>query len=42
MNDKIDDYKRNLYSRKYNDTTKEDLDKISELKNNKNTDLENN
>jgi len=42
MNDKIDDYKRNLYSRKYNDTTKEDLDKISELKNNKNTDLEDN
>ncbi len=32
MKDKIDDYKQNLYSRKYRDTSKKDLEKMKKLK----------
>ena len=41
MKDKIDDYKQNLYSRKYRDTSKKDLDKMKKSKQHKSS-VENN
>lgn len=42
IKDKIDKYKENLYSRKYKNTNKKDWEKMSNLKKNKNNNLDNN